>query len=316
VQLLASVNPGAADTPSEALAAVRAAAEGRRRHDSAVLALRAVRQRAAMYGEAAAIDRAIGRLRDELAARGGDPALVECEQVADDSEAHRLEALALHARQAAHAATARARELRARLGGLLDAAPDLAELDDEREACLAARDRCLQQLAALRGAEAFIDTASRQSHRDLAPVLAERIAAGIRALTDSRYLSVNVDTEHFRVALLTAERPDMVPLELLSHGTRDQVSLLLRVALCEVLSTSGERAPLLLDEPVLTADPARRELLIEFLHELSTTHQVVLTSSDPSLVDIVASVARHDHDVVRLSASVERRKPKLVALAR
>ena len=72
-------------------------------------------------------------------------------------------------------------------------------------------------------------------------------------------MDVNVDTDHFALGLLGRERPDMVPLDAVSHGTRDQVALLLRLALCEVLGGAGERAPLLLDEPLLTSDPARRD---------------------------------------------------------
>ena len=72
-------------------------------------------------------------------------------------------------------------------------------------------------------------------------------------------------------------------LDLVSHGTRDQVALLLRLALCEVLGDAGESMPLLLDEPLASADPARRRGLLEFLAQLSTTNQLVVTTSDPGI---------------------------------
>jgi uncharacterized protein YhaN len=99
----------------------------------------------------------------------------------------------------------------------------------------------------------------------------------------------------------------MVPLDAVSHGTRDQVALLLRLALCEVLGGAGEHAPLLLDEPLLTADPARRDRFIEFLHDLSATHQVLISSADPALIEAVSRVTVGDCAVVRLDdpASLE-----------
>jgi len=93
-----------------------------------------------------------------------------------------------------------------------------------------------------------------------------------------------------------------VPLDCVSHGTRDQVTLLLRLALCETLSGSTEPVPLLLDEPLITADPARRQTLIQFLHNMAGTHQVVLSTADPSVADAVRSTCGDLCAVVSLPA--------------
>ena len=156
--------------------------------------------------------------------------------------------------------------------------------------CLAARDRGLHQLAALHQAAELIAGATRSIHRDLAPRLANSVADRLALLTEGRYAAVNVDTAHFEVSLLGRERPDLVPLDLVSHGTRDQVSLLLRLALAEVLSGAGEEVPLLLDEPLLSADPQRRAAALLFLWNLSATNQVVLSTSDPGLVSALEEV--------------------------
>jgi len=97
----------------------------------------------------------------------------------------------------------------------------------------------------------------------------------------------------------------MIPLELTSHGTRDQVSLLLRLAMSEALSGSGEAVPLCLDEPLLTADPRRGEMLLEFLYRLSETHQVVMTTADPNVAETVRHVAGDACAVVALDPAVE-----------
>src|SRR5207244_8446268 len=93
-----------------------------------------------------------------------------------------------------------------------------------------------------------------------------------------------------------------IPLDLVSHGTRDQVSLLLRMALCEALGGSNEPVPLCLDEPLLTADAGRGQVLLEFLHRLSETHQVVMTTAEPHVAGAMRRVAGDDCAVIELVA--------------
>ena len=83
----------------------------------------------------------------------------------------------------------------------------------------------------------------------------------------------------------------MLPLEHASHGTRDQVSLLLRLALAETLSAGVEPVPLLLDEPLLTSDPHRRETMLRFVYELSAHQQVLLTAADPRVASQLRDIA-------------------------
>jgi len=47
-------------------------------------------------------------------------------------------------------------------------------------------------------------------------------------------------------------------VQLLSHGTAEQIYLLLRVVLAERLTTAGETCPLLLDDVLVQCDQARK----------------------------------------------------------
>ena len=275
---------------AEAVAAFRAGCTGRRRHDAAARRLGELRRRSALGADVHSLKRLAAELEARLVARGGDPADVAASEPLDHSRLQDLETEAEHARQGAVAASTSAAALRARLAEMRGGAPALADLEDERAACLAARDRGLQQLGALRRAADLIETATRRIHRDLAPRLATSVAERLALLTEGRYAAVNVDTAHFEVSLLGRDRPDLVPLDLVSHGTRDQVSLLLRLALAEVLSGAGEEVPLLLDEPLLSADPQRRATALRFLWNLSATNQVVISTSDPTLVTALEGV--------------------------
>ncbi|MGA7987802.1 MAG: hypothetical protein WCB51_05330, partial [Candidatus Dormiibacterota bacterium] len=294
--------------PALAVAGFRHACEARRRYDEARRSIADLQRSArSLGGDAVALANLETELSEQLMQCGGDVAAALASAPPDAATLQQLDLDAERARRAASSAGDQTRELRARLGGVLDTLPSIADLEDERDSCAAARERGLRQLRALRTAAELIESASRVTHRELAPRLADSLSSRLSLLTGARYIDVNVDTDHFALGLLGRERPDMVPLDAVSHGTRDQVALLLRLALCEVLGGAGEHAPLLLDEPLLTADPARRDRFIEFLHELSATHQVLISTADPALIEAVSRVTVGDCAVIRLDdpASVD-----------
>lgn len=301
---------GKAETPVSGDLAVaveefRHACEARRGHDEARRRLADLQRSArSLGGDGAALESVELDLADQLRQRGGDPEAALASTPPDAASLQQLDLEAERARRAASSASDQARELRARLGGVLDTLPVIADLEDERDSCAAARERGLRQLKALRLAAEMIESAARVTHRELAPRLAESLGNRLSLLTGARYTDVNVDTDHFALGLLGRTRPDMVPLDTVSHGTRDQVALLLRLSLCEVLGGAGERAPLLLDEPLLTSDPARRDLFIEFLHDVSATHQVLISTADPAMIEAVSRVTVGDCAVIRLDDPV------------
>ncbi len=287
--------------PVRAAAHFRQACSTRRQLEATSARLVEVRRRIAVLGaDAATLDRQHAQFVADLLRRGGDPADAESAAPLAAAALQRLENAVESARHTAAAARGEAAGLRERLAGLLDGLPAIADLEDERAAVLAIRERCLHQLDALRRAAALIEDAARRVHRDVAPRLAASVSSRLALLTEARYDAVDVDAERFAVSLHCAERAELVPLDLVSHGTRDQVSLLLRLALTEVLGDAGEPVPLLLDDPLLTADPARRRAAVEFLLSLSETNQVVITTTHPGLADQVAREGGEECSVIVL----------------
>ncbi|MGH9204577.1 MAG: ATP-binding protein, partial [Vicinamibacterales bacterium] len=68
----------------------------------------------------------------------------------------------------------------------------------------------------------------------------------------------------------------------LSHGTREQIYLLLRIALSQHLVGGPERAPLLFDEVTAHCDASRRESVLLLLPDVSAERQVIaFTHEDP-----------------------------------
>lgn len=295
--LAAGIDPSL--PPLAAVASFRDACAHRREHERLTIRLGEARRRQAAQAGASGPDpRSTARRRAELEAElrrhGGTPPedltlpaptpaeLAELERVARQTQEHAAVAALEHSR------------LRSRLEGMRGGLPSLADLEDDRLAVIAARDRALHQQAALERAIELIEVSGREVHGRLAPRLAGTVSQRLATLTGDRYHGVNVDMAHFAVALASAERDQMVPLDLVSHGTRDQVALLLRLALCELLGGDGETMPLLLDEPMVASDPARRAALLSFLAELSATNQLVLTASDPSLAAQLSAHAGPD----------------------
>lgn len=65
--------------------------------------------------------------------------------------------------------------------------------------------------------------------------------------------------------------------QILSAGTRDQLALAIRVAICEFLTRGGKPVPLVLDDPFATADDERAEAGLRFLADaVASRHQVIV----------------------------------------
>ncbi len=67
---------------------------------------------------------------------------------------------------------------------------------------------------------------------------------------------------------------------LISHGTSEQVYLLLRVAMAKHLTRGSEVSPLILDDVFVQSDSGRTVAFLDLLHELSSERQVILFSQE------------------------------------
>jgi exonuclease SbcC len=140
-------------------------------------------------------------------------------------------------------------------------------------------------------------------HRDLAPVLGQAVARWLPIVSGGAYAEISVDPADLAVSVKEAMGGQWRNARLLSEGTREQIYLLLRVAMGEHLVTTGERAPLLLDEVTAQSDGDRKRQLLDVLHRLSGERQVILFTHDDDVVSW-ADGALHEPDdrLVRLAA--------------
>lgn len=131
----------------------------------------------------------------------------------------------------------------------------------------------------------LLRTAEQRVHRDIAPVLAAAVQRHLPRITEGRYTEVAVDPADLRVMVKEARSGQWRAALALSGGTREQIYLLLRVAMGEHLAVQTETAPLFLDEVTAQSDPGRAREIMSTLQTLSQDRQVVVFTHDPAIAE-------------------------------
>ncbi len=163
--------------------------------------------------------------------------------------------------------------------------PTLAELEEEHAA--AEREVALLRRATniLEKTTEHLEAAQDEVHRLLAPDLGEALEKRLRLVTDGRYSAVRIDPEAGLEVRLEVEDGEYRSASELSHGTIDQVYLLLRIGLAEALGDKKESAPLFLDDATVHIDSARTTRFLDLLLALSKERQIVAFSQEEEVRD-------------------------------
>lgn len=187
------------------------------------------------------------------------------------------------------AALATAREQLAQITGTLEerarAMPDVAAAQEQLAAAVLEEERVRALARTLATTRALLEKAQDEVHRDFAPRLVELVRPWLRHVTGGRYVDLSVDPQTLGVTVYDRQR-QACDAALLSRGTTEQVYLLLRVALAQLLVTApGESAPLLLDDTTVQCDAARTAAVLDLLHLLSADRQIVVFSQELAVVE-------------------------------
>lgn len=142
----------------------------------------------------------------------------------------------------------------------------------------------------------FLERAEDRVHHDLAPMLRTTVLEWLPRLTANRYTDCRVDPESLAVEVSGPEG-HWRRAELLSHGTAEQLYLLLRLALVRHLTVADESSPLILDDAVAACDAERKHAVLETLKAIGESVQVILFTHEED----VRTWARE-----RLSAPLDR----------
>jgi len=133
----------------------------------------------------------------------------------------------------------------------------------------------------------------------------------VQRLTDGECRSVSAALPD-RILVQTVHTGEDLTLPQLSRGTRDQVSLALRLALIQVRSETQGHVPLILDDVFVTSDDARAHASVTLLTELAQRgHQIVFFTCQKDVRDLFA---RFNADVRSFDHRAEQPKPAPVVL--
>ena len=130
----------------------------------------------------------------------------------------------------------------------------------------------------------FLEDAQDRVHRDITPRLVETLKQWLPRVTGGRYTDAVVDPATLRVRVRAGSGP-LRDAQLLSHGTAEQIYLLLRVALVDHVTNGHDTCPLLLDDVTVHTDKARTHAILELLLEIAELRQVILFTQEQEVAD-------------------------------
>jgi recombinational DNA repair ATPase RecF len=183
-------------------------------------------------------------------------------------------------------------------------APRVSEAEEEMEAAQRELQRLQQLESTLQTTREFLQRAQERVHLDIAPRLAAAILPALPAVTGGRYEEVLVDPETFDVQV-RARGGVWREAALLSHGTAEQIYLLLRVAMVRQLVRKGEVAPLVLDDVTVHFDRERKRAVLEALRSIAETQQVLLFSQEDDVLDWARTHLTGPRDAILLLEPVQ-----------
>jgi uncharacterized protein YhaN len=136
--------------------------------------------------------------------------------------------------------------------------------------------------------------ADRNFREENQPDVLKRAGRYIDLITGGRYTRILQGEEGRGLEVEGSYTSGILNIEKrkLSRGTRGQIYLSLRLALCDHLDSSGERFPLFLDEAMVDWDSDRLQNTIRLLETLSKNRQVFLFSCRESLLGLLKGHAQ------------------------
>jgi uncharacterized protein YhaN len=134
--------------------------------------------------------------------------------------------------------------------------------------------------ASLQLAASTLEEVATAVHRQVAPRMNQRVGEIFARLSRGHHTEVRLDED--LTPRVRMDQDGMYGAESLSGGAVDQLYFALRVTAGEQLASSGERLPLLLDDPFVQYDPERLNAALDLVAELTQEHQVLFFTCELS----------------------------------
>ena len=150
-----------------------------------------------------------------------------------------------------------------------------------------------EEYAALDLAQQALSQAAKQMQSRFAPLISQEAGRILKGLTGGRYTGIYFDRD-LRFSVQPASDLEPRALEYLSEGTKNQVYLAVRLAICRLALPGEDPCPLILDDVLLTFDDDRARRALEFLLELGEERQILLFTCTNRERDLLRSMGKEE----------------------
>lgn len=125
------------------------------------------------------------------------------------------------------------------------------------------------------------DEARAKLQRDVVAPLQHLVGQRFGSITSGFYNAVAFDSSLSFNAVHAANLSEGVPVDEISFGTREQLALLTRLCLAELLAEAGERQVVILDDNLVHTDAARMALACRMMEDVADKVQIVVFTCHP-----------------------------------
>ena len=128
----------------------------------------------------------------------------------------------------------------------------------------------------------FLETKERLSGNPMETLVSE-FSRLLNIITDGSYKTGDID-EDFNIKL--ENRNGEIPIDLLSAGTYDCVSLALRFSLLKHIF-NNKQGYVILDDCLVDLDPIRKRQAISLIHDFAKDYQIIFTTCSPETAEML-----------------------------
>jgi len=160
---------------------------------------------------------------------------------------------------------------------------DLRVLIDEKRKVF---ERVQLEGAAYRRMRIELETILKTLDRDTFTPYQHRVGQLLSALTSGRHTTVKLENA---LPVEVRSKENGFPLDLLSAGTRDVLSLAVRLGMA-AFSLEGNDGFLVMDDPLVNLDPRRQEAAAECINQFAREKQVIVLTCHPSHARLLGGV--------------------------
>lgn len=161
------------------------------------------------------------------------------------------------------------------------------ELVEGEIASLTQQKRQLEQRGeALSIAIKILEEATNDVQKKYIPVMNKVFRSTFSGLTTRKYSDIRAG-ENLNIMLSDPNTQTIVPVNLLSSGTIDQLYLALRIAISETVLKINEGLPFIMDEPFAQYDDTRTDNALRCIYDISKKQQVIIFTCKQREVDLI-----------------------------